>query len=513
MSSNEFKVYAPNVHLFAFHLIHGSANDSQADTNYNSELLWNKCRDIFAKFYIDKELKIRNVSGYCRANLLEETTNSNIILPLEGKIFLNNEKQVGISGCACALQIYDSHALGLNLRIPELDKNKKKMAEVDIAILKHFNPNQCFLPNQINSSLGQTLLLTVWLSPEQQQDSTLWRKIADKCVQTFLREAPEKCPSLYQEGQLFGSPIFEYGIPSQSHVYEHILAWLFLGETANGKYSAKADDNLSFFYQEFIDLFFYRCKVIKAYQISREVYTDILRGYQNIKQALDGIEQNISSQPQSLTQAEMGDFKNKLRTLPQLALQYSGWLRDLDKYRLTIETNAKNYTEKLRQIQEKSPNEDLRFLSVFNQEVCGKFQQQIQVDLGYFVPSSDLIDKAINSIRGIVEIEQAESDRKREQQQKKLERIVALVGTGLAVSGLSAQSPGKPVETILAKLSPKQSFNCPNEGLAPCLRYSSFYVLFNLGVGVIAALILGLILHLYQKTRKSKTRFTAKDKT
>jgi hypothetical protein len=525
------KVYAPNLHLFAFHLIHGSTNDSQTEPNYDSELLWHKCSDIFTKFHIDKEVKIRKVSEDSRINLLEETSKSNILLPLEGKIFLNHEKQVGITGCACALQIYDSYALGLNLRIPELDEKGEKTEEVDIAIFKHFNPDKCFLPNQINSSLGQTLLLTVWLSPEQQQNSNLWREIADESLQNFLGEAPENCPPVYQEGQLFGSPIFEYGIPSQNHVYGHSLVWLFLGEIANGKYAAKADENLSFFYQEFIDLFFYRSKVIKAYQISREVYTDILRGYQKIKQMFEDIEQNISSQAQSLSEAEMGDFKNKLRTMPKLALQYSDWLRDLEKYRLTIEINAKNYTEKLRQIQEKLPNEDLRFLSLFNQEICSKFQQQIQVDLGYFLPSSDLIDKAIASIRGIVEIEQAESDRSlagamsakeeaererekkleesrrkeekaAEEREKRLQLWIALVGTGLTVSGISAQTAAKPVETILTQLYPKQSLDCPKAGLVPCLSYSGFYVLFHVGIGVIAASILGLIIWLVSKTSK-----------
>jgi transketolase len=216
------------------------------------------------------------------------------------------------------------------------------------------------------------------------------------------------------------------------------------------------------------------------------------------------IEQNISSQAQSLSEAEMGDFKNKLRTMPKLALQYSDWLRDLEKYRLTIEINAKNYTEKLRQIQEKLPNEDLSFWSVFNQEVCGKFQQQIQVNLGYFVPSSDLIEKAITSIRGIVEIEQAESDRALEramkdkeeaeqQRGKNLQIWLAAIGSGLAVSGISAQTAAKPVETILKQFSPKQSLECPNAGLGTCLGYSFSYVLFHVGIGVIAALVVGLL--------------------
>ena len=37
-----YKVYAPNVHLFAFHL----RDDSSSD-NYDNKLLWNKCQGIF----------------------------------------------------------------------------------------------------------------------------------------------------------------------------------------------------------------------------------------------------------------------------------------------------------------------------------------------------------------------------------------------------------------------------------------------------------------------------------
>jgi hypothetical protein len=69
----------------------------------------------------------------------------------------------------------------------------------------------------------------------------------------------------------------------------------------------------------------------------------------------------------------------------------------------------------------------------------------------------------------------------------------SIVGTGLAVSGISAQTAAKPVETILAQFSPKQSFDCPKAGLLPCLGYSFFYVLFHVGIGVIAALVVGIL--------------------
>ncbi len=112
-----------------------------------------------------------------------------------------------------------------------------------------------------------------------------------QCVQHFYGQKGE-CPQLYQESLLFDSPIFEYGNPNSAHGYEHILVWLFF--TEEEQYSAKADANLGSFYQEFIDLFFYRNKVIKAYHFSRDVYLDIHSLYKEFKQTVREIA-NIKS--------------------------------------------------------------------------------------------------------------------------------------------------------------------------------------------------------------------------
>ncbi|NEP32045.1 hypothetical protein [Moorena sp. SIO3B2] len=553
-----YKIYAPNIHLFAFHLRNLSSSDSQADTDYDSKLLWHKYDQICAKFQIQQKLDLRDVAEGSRIALLKGATKDNILLPLEGKLSLNHGKRIKITGQACPLQIYDSYALGLNIRIPEVENNQKT-EDVDLTVFKDFNPDQCFLPSNINSSLGQILLLTAWLPQKQQQDSHVWKEIADQCVQNFLGENDQdNCPPLYQEGQLFGSPIFEYGIPDQSQDYGKIFVWLFLGEDINGNYAARAEENFCWFYQYFIDLFFDRQKVIKAYQISREVYSDAYQGYQDIKQIINETTQskdNQSLQPDELTslpraasplnppilgdfnssspqnwgargakvavlsEAELLEFKKKLRILPKLDLNYSDWLRQLESYSLTMKINAHNYSEKLQQIKAKLPkDEDLSFLSVFEHKISPTYQNQIQINLSYFAHSSALLDKAISSIRGIVEIEQAERDRalekalrdkeeadrardkQAEKQEKRLQLWITFVGTGLAVSGISSQTDAKqPLEAILIELDRKGSLDCPEAGFYPCLSYSVVFVVFHIligvGVGAIAAFILDRIIN------------------
>ena len=82
-----------------------------------------------------------------------------------------------------------------------------------------------------------------------------------------------------------------------------------------------------------------------------------------------------------------------------------------------------------------------------------------------------------------------------EKREKRRGRFIALVGTGLTVTGISSQSPGKPVESMIA-------LDCPKAGFTPCLSYSSLFMLFHIGVGAIAALVVGLIIWLGAKNRQ-----------
>ncbi len=545
-----YKIYAPNIHLFAFYLINKSSSDSQTDKDDNNKLLLEKYNQICKKFKIQEKLDLKDVAEGSRIALLTGATKDNILLPLKGKLSVNNSKEktiigqdkskvIRITGQACPLQIYDSYALGLNIRIPERENNQKT-EDVDLTVFNDFNPDQCFLPSHINSNinsnnrfLGQILLLTAWLPQKEQQDSRLWKEIADQCVQNFLGEKnQDNCPPLYREGQLFDSPIFEYGIPDKSQDYGQIFVWLFLGEEVkannakqsddncslfcqefidflniktniNSKYYSRAEENFCLFYQYFIDLFLYRQKVIKAYQISRDVYNEIYQGYQNIKQIIN---ETTESQDKLL------ELKEDPKILPQLDLKYSDLLVDLELYRFTIKTNTHNYFEKLQELQEKLPlDEDLSILSVFSDKIIPNYQEQIKINLSYFGHGFSRLDKAISSIRGIVQIEQAERDRAKEEadraqdkqaeeQEKTRQLWITFVGTGLAVSGISSQSDAKqPLEAILSKLDLKGSLNCPKPEDQPCLNYSFWFVVFHvflgLAVGAFAAFIVDRMIH------------------
>ncbi len=432
------KIYAPNVHLFAFHLLQDTS-----DSDYQKGLLWEKCGDIFSKFNISETLKIRDVQEGDRVDLLEGATAENILLPLTGKIS-SPSGETAIGGSACPLQIYDSFALWLSLWIPKLDENQQRTDEVETSFFQYFNPERCFLSSAIKSSLGQILLLTAWIFPQRGQTLEDWRAIATECVQSFLN-APnaENLPPLYQEGYLFGSPIFEYGEPEKPSGIGTIFVWLFFPKSSTEEIFNNCDQN-------FIDIFFYRQKNIESYLLSREAYKDIRQRYATIQSTIKDIAPKLpksdlagASPAERLSKNDFNHFKEKLRTLPNLDLEYTELLEELERYRVTIEVNSKNYAAKLQQLKEKVPGKSLKFLAFFYNKNSYKFYHQIKVDLRYFSSRSDLVDKAIAAIRGLVEIEQAETLKSNEAAERKrdraLQNTIQAVGAGIGAGIGAAQ--------------------------------------------------------------------------
>ncbi|MEB3831528.1 hypothetical protein [Phormidium sp. CCY1219] len=152
------------------------------------------------------------------------------------------------------MQLYDSYCLYLNLGIPELDEHQNRTQPVDVSIINKINQNQQFI---LESSIGQVVILTGWLSKEQQQKTPKdWQKLADRCVQSFLEESGCTSPLCYQANQLFGSPVFEYGDPRYPDRYNTIWVWLFFDESKDTeKPSAPAELNLVVLDLEFLNFF------------------------------------------------------------------------------------------------------------------------------------------------------------------------------------------------------------------------------------------------------------------
>ncbi|MGA9381512.1 MAG: hypothetical protein WBV73_22360 [Phormidium sp.] len=289
-------------------------------------------------------------------------------------------------------------------------------------MFKQFNPNHILILPKGDKILGQTLLITAWLTNKtKQRDREYLRNLANQCCESLLGD---KTPPFYRAGELFDSAIFEYGNPKQD---SQVLVWLFRDETANQQYDK--------YQKELISLFLYRTKIVHAFQRTRPIYTALNHDYVEIEKNLDRIQQKLDTSNTNYTYLD--DFKNELKTLARESLSYTRLLRKMEDFGNTIEINIYNYNEKIEQIcgTVEIDKEELSFLKYFGQETGPLFSRQIKADLGYFEHGTDLIEQAIASIRGIVEIDQAEAN-------QDLQDHIQAIGVGIAAGAIVASTSG-----------------------------------------------------------------------
>jgi len=480
------KIYAPNVYLFAYHLCKPPETESSSPVELTK--LWEKCNEILqAKLAVGKPFNGSYLSkkdeplGW-RVNLINKQVVGGRNSLAFAKDISHDNQQINLKGFAEPLRIDDSYALGLKIRIPEKVNNIKTPA-VDVSIFKELNPDNCLLPDFVQSYFGQTLLLTAWLSVEQNQaaqdDSQSLKSLAQQCLEKFI--SGDNLPSFYRQGELFGSPILEYGDPNRQDTDCHVIVWFF-----NSSATDEIWDETR--YSDFVELFLYRNKILRAYHDTRKLYLVTREEYKQIELNIDAtfkyLRQDEAQQRQlkgtGLKAEELERLERQTIEMPPRAVNYARLLMDLEFRQNTIAINAKNYQDKLNQISldlksRKKYNEsecDLSFLELFSKETSPQFQAQIKADLGYFTHGTGLLDKAMEAIRGVVAIEEAYRD-------AKLEVTIQAVGFGLGVAGVVAGS-----SPYLIKQDP------PNQVIAlPFLKVGinsfALVLLISIGAGVV----------------------------
>ncbi|MFM7405755.1 MAG: hypothetical protein ACKO3K_03555 [Cuspidothrix sp.] len=455
------KIYAPNIYNFAFQL-YQIANLDPDSIGENQDFIWETGNQIIHKI-TQKDIKLLDQIDVSQSpddryvDLLKSSIQNNINsvwLDFDGKVSLSTTSQkVNIKGFAYPLKLDDSYILFLNFRRPEEEQdnsgNNQKTDDVDVSLLRSFNPDNCLIYPEHSLFLGQTLLITGWLTGVK--DKKIIQSIADECLKQVFPDNYQ-LPTLNHTGELFGSQIFEYGSLSKLHNYQHILIWLF-SDTAT-------DESFNNCYKNLINLFLFRTKIVKTYKNSREIHRNLDKIYRTIETEIRNLP--ADRDPKTSIDKYLTNLQDKLKLFPQLALEYSSLLRDLQETHNTIDINKQNYVNELKKISEKTKIQntisDLSFLEKFINNNCDNFSRQIQADLGYFQNGSELLDKAINAIRGIVEIEQAKRDRS-------LETTVQILGIGFGggaiVSGVIVQHIDKinqPIPIISPNSPPNQFY-------------------------------------------------------
>lgn len=466
------KIDHPQVYLYSYQL------SKKSDTDPNS--IWTWADNLQQKFNVNNNYPDNFSQANCKQSLLSKAKKFDFSSSINGSI-------------RCCL-LHDSEGILARIGCPEDDDDNR---DLSLEIFKTFNPDRVLVPVNDSQWLGQTILITYKLKTLVTPSTEQFQKLADEIVQNLLGK--DHAP-FARSTQLFGSPIFEYSsLNSQQQIFVYALNEL-------------GEKNIRQIPQSIFELFYYRHKIIKAFIDSRKIYQKAQSFYKIVKKDIKALQQKISNVGEKRF-LDLRIFNEDIKQLLKDSLTYQKTLQQLDNFDNTLAINVYNYQLKLLEISDKCHllPEELTTFSFFADKTAPHCQRQIQGDLGYFKHGTDLINTAIASIRGIVEIEQAEIDRKLQQtlqdneiaekkRDRELQKTVAIVGVGIGASGVSATAspyvlptnPGQEKFTLIPlRLQ-------PNFELRPAHSFT-IVLLFSLGFGLLGSAIAYGVIKIYSR--------------
>ncbi|WP_017307229.1 hypothetical protein [Spirulina subsalsa] len=331
--------------------------------------------------------------------------------------------------------LHDSYGLNLNLFCPENPGADQYLVEN----LDQLNRQGCFTPPKKPpfGYLGQTLLLTAYVNQPRPSEIAKLEPLAHSCWQNFFKgQEVGSFPRLYRAYEFWGGYLYEYGNPEDDlrvNPFGHLLIWFFFTE--------ETSLILERCYWELPELLLYYHKISGTFRQSRDFYQTADTIVNKNEEYLQTLNRDYlqNEQRNALTEQQLTELKQTLKDLLTTALNYSQQLRNLEYAHNTIAINHKNYLAILDQM-EQLAQQPLEVLRVFGEKEAVTFQDQITADLNYFRHGSGLLDTAINSIRGLVEVDQAERDRTLQNQNQKLQDSIQIIGVGIAAGAIVAST-------------------------------------------------------------------------
>ncbi|MEG4320945.1 MULTISPECIES: hypothetical protein [unclassified Microcoleus] len=254
---------------------------------------------------------------------------------------------------------------------------------------------------------------------------------------------------LKASGQFLGANFYELWLPpgdrgniSQNY---HVLICLFPN---SGEASiATTSQTMTKLYPQFLQLFRYRNKVIWAYQQSRQLKSDLKDASRKIQEIVSQLPEQVNAAKVDLKQLQ----QNLVNCLTIFSI-YANYISRLEEQENTIKTNLNNYNKRLETIAERMGNNqnELKFLASFSDFAEEKYVTQVEADNRSLSAGLRLLENAIETVEGIIEIERAKGDRT-------LNFTIGTVGVGIATSGVAAsiyasqiKSPASPQNPMSA---------------------------------------------------------------
>lgn len=217
-------ISSPSIYLFAFQQQREFFSQRSLKP-ISSEWSTNKYDQILSHFYACQ--KIKSNSRVDSENLVVRRRN-HTQSDSQSQKFLGTIRTKGnlelIDGEAYPDCIDESHIV--SLKINRLDKNADQAIDVDQLAL--FNPKNCFSSQNINTNLGQTVVISALVNDVQNLQQELLQSLANNCLSSFshLPNSSQQAV-LIDSSTIFNGHMFTYYLPEAGDQYNQIIVCLF----------------------------------------------------------------------------------------------------------------------------------------------------------------------------------------------------------------------------------------------------------------------------------------------
>ncbi|MFB2877809.1 hypothetical protein [Floridanema aerugineum] len=203
-----------------------------------------------------------------------------------------------------------------------------------------------------------------------------------------------------------------------------------------------AMENIANFSEDWRQLFCYKHKIVWTYGKMRQLKPSLAEKFAREVQAIAPSKANSSEL--NLLESELTELIQALDKNYQILQEYAQGIAYLEVQMEALKTNTYNYKKRLLNIEKKATKitsanpTNLDILKTFNDLVRYKYQAQVKQDLASLNPGLRLREKQIDTIRGIVEIRQAQLDDIIEKRDRQFQETVETWGVGLGTSAIAA---------------------------------------------------------------------------
>lgn len=338
--------YALNVNLFAFTLQSGSYSNSPGQFKELPETFKDNYETLLKQNFSSK-LNFSNPFHELREDF-PQSDNYDLLnnkKPGTKQYFLRSSQEKNQNPTQpkplYRLLVYprklsDSYGLLINVFRPQ----SPGFDGVSLSEVSEFNPNQCLTFAEKEKFIGETLLITAYLSQPKPREAEALRTHAEILLSKLLGF----CPDFYHADRFLDSYIVEFSQPKTSKT-RYLVLFYFADATS---------EQLKIIYYDLPELFLYYHKITKVFQESRKVADEL------DKLILYEIESK-SKLPDSL---DLDGLKHQLKDILKTVPKYTSEFRNLENSLNTLNIHIRNYQLKLKRLQVQA-NDPLNLFSGF----------------------------------------------------------------------------------------------------------------------------------------------------